>query len=207
MSEEYPSHSIWNIKQLDQYTDEELLGQMKNMSSDESGVIFAEIYQRYHDRILHYLFGFVHDYQIAEDLLQEIMVKLFNNYQSFRITEKFSSWFYRISSNTAITYLKKMKKRESIAGQIEFDALEIDILDDRLTSLEDQLERKELAEYLDKLILQVPVKFRMVFLLRLQEEKSYQEISAILEISERTAKWRMNKGIELMKKILLSQKE
>ena len=72
---------------------------------------FNQIVLRYKDRLIHFVHGFVHDIDKAEDLVQDTFLKLYTHKDSYREIAKFSTWLYTIAGNLARTELRKLKRR------------------------------------------------------------------------------------------------
>ncbi len=201
MTLEIPEHTTLSSDILhESLSDEELVRAIQEEESPEKKELyFASLYVRYQARMINYLYGFVFDADIAQDLCQEAMIKLYHNLDKFLVNEKFSSWFYRIVTNTALTYLRKMKNRESIVSETALDALDMDVDDTREQTPEDNMLQSELWKKMSQAISLLPEKFRVVFVMRYQNRESFRTISQSLELSERTVKWRMQKALQLLK--------
>jgi RNA polymerase sigma-70 factor (ECF subfamily) len=183
-------------------SDEDLMRLLLDGDEHKKGIAFSEIYSRYHNKMIKFLFGFVYDFHLAEDLYQDAMIKLFNNYERFDTNEKFSSWFYRIVTNIALTYLKKNKKRDSIINEVNLDKHNIEIIDFREKNPESLYLNQEFWRKLSLIVSKLPEKFKTIFLIRFQNRESFKVIAEIFNLSERTVKWRMNKAIAIIKKNL-----
>jgi len=114
----------------------------------------------------------------AEDITQEVFLKVFKNLYSFNPQLKFSSWIYRIAHNETVNWLKKNSryKKESLD---ENDYLVDTIHDD--TDMIKQLDLKSDLTKINQVIAKLPEKYREVIILKFLEEKSYEEISDILK--------------------------
>lgn len=199
-SESRDNHDLKDLlAQLDSLSDEDLIIHILDANQNKRDTLFAALYERYYQRITNYLYGFVFDADIAEDLYQESIIKLYHNLDKFNVTEKFSSWFYRIVTNTALTYLRKVKNRDSIAGETALDALEMDIDDSREKTPENLLMYNDMWKKMGQAVSLLPEKFKVVFLMRYQNKESFREIAEALQLSERTVKWRMKKALQLIR--------
>ena len=156
-------------------TDEELVSLALADQDD-----FLYLMRRYEGRLLAYILrisSFSHDE--AEDILQEVFIKIYENLNDFDTSLKFSSWAYRITHNQAISHYRRAKARPQ--------SLPIDINDKILANLSSDLdiEKKVEVDYLRKAIKNVlanlDIKYREVLVLKFLEERSYQEISDILK--------------------------
>ena len=71
---------------------------------------------RYKDKLLNYIYQFVHDIDLAEDLLQDTFLKLYTHKNSYKNIAKFSTWIYTIAGNFAKTELRKTKRRKTYSN-------------------------------------------------------------------------------------------
>lgn len=141
---------------------------------------FSFIVERYQKKLLFYIrrISGVSE-EDAEDMLQEIFVKMYTNLNSFNADLKFSSWAYRISHNHVIsTYRKKQARPQGVSFDAEEGLLQKLVSD---LNLEVELDRKLLREHIYTLFQKMPVKYREVLVLKYFEEKSYDEIADILK--------------------------
>ena len=90
-------------------TDEQLIKQFQEGDRQS----YNELVFRYKDKILNFLYRFVYDMDLAEDLAQETFLKVYLKKDSYREISKFSTWMYTIASNLAKTELRKIKRRKT----------------------------------------------------------------------------------------------
>ncbi len=141
---------------------------------------FACLVERYEPKLMRYIRRISASTQEdAEDLLQEIFVKVYRNLNDFDPDLKFSSWIYRIAHNQVISQWRKSKSRPQV---VKFEADE-DFL--KFIAAEGDLardtERKFAAEDVRKMLENLDDKYKEVLVLKFLEGKDYQEISDILE--------------------------
>lgn len=142
---------------------------------------FHEIESRYHDKILFYLWHLVGSKEEAEDILQDVLVKVYKSMDQFDNRKHFSSWIYRIAHNEAINHLKKRNRCRSISWE------DIVSTKDRLSasghedSPQEDWIRKERRTEVREALQELPPKYREVLLFRYYFEKSYDEIAEIIE--------------------------
>lgn len=119
------------------------------------------------------------DASTAEDILQEVFVKVYQNLNDFDQDLKFSSWIYRITHNQVITHYRRLKARPQ---HINFN-LDDDLIDHIASDLdiEHQVDNQLNQEIILKILSQLDLKYREVLILRFFEDKNYQEISDILK--------------------------
>lgn len=163
--------------------------------------VFAVIVDRYADKLRRYIFRLgVKSKEDADDVLQDIFIKTYRFLNAFDDSFSFSSWIYRITHNETISFFRRQKSRPE--GHIVADSEEILFLisdeTDMLVELDKQIDGRHLGEALKKL----PEKYREPLILKYYEDKSYAEISDILEMPIGTVGTMVNRGKKLLAKEL-----
>lgn len=157
-----------------QDSDKEL---MENLKSERKETAFRALVLQYQERLYWHIRKIVLNHDDADDVLQETFLKVWRNIDNFREESSLFTWLYRIATNESLTFLSKQKKRAVIP------------IDDMVNHLNTNLESDEYFEgdeiqmKLQKAILTLPEKQRIVFNLRYFEEMPYQEMSEILNTS------------------------
>lgn len=147
----------------------------KFKKGDES--VFRDIVDQYGERLYNIIFRIVRDIDDAEEIVQETLVVAFIKRKGFRGEASVYTWLVRIAYNLSLNHLKK--KRPTIE------------LDPRIPSgsnPEKEVERKEIAQRIEKALIELPPKQRMVFSLRFYDNLPYSEITKIMKCKEGTAK-------------------
>ncbi|MCD4760747.1 RNA polymerase sigma factor, partial [bacterium] len=114
----------------------------------------------------------------AEDVLQDVFIKVYQNLNSFDTSLKFSSWIYRITHNQVISnFRKKQARPQEISGDNEL------ILNNIVSDLDmgRDIDLGYARENIDKILNSLDIKYREVLVLKFLEEKEYKEISDILK--------------------------
>lgn len=141
----------------------------------------------------------------AEDMTQEIMIKIFRSLGSFKGNSKFSTWIYRVAVNTCLDELKKKKNKKhlSLDAEISGDDGEnqIEIKDDS-PSPEKLAEQNELRDMVAAAVKLLSDEHRAVIVLRDIRGMSYSEIAEILGCSDGTVKSRISRARAQLKMIL-----
>lgn len=141
----------------------------------------------------------------AEDMTQEIMIKIFRSLGSFKGNSKFSTWIYRVAVNTCLDELKKKKNKKhlSLDAEISGDDGEnqIEIKDDS-PSPEKLAEQNELRDMVAAAVKLLSDEHRAVIVLRDIRGMSYNEIAGILGCSDGTVKSRISRARAQLKMIL-----
>lgn len=142
----------------------------------------------------------VKDKEDREDLLQEIFWKTYKNLNDFDEDLKFSSWIYRIARNTAYDFFRKIKSR---GKKQEFTEEVYDLfwnqLMDSSQNVEEEFDRKKRKKIVASTLQKIPEKYREVLILLYIENKSYAEISDILQKKENTVATLISRGKEKFK--------
>ena len=142
------------------------------------------------------VFGFfmkvTRDEMSAEDLAQDVFMKLYKNLKNFRHDSNFSTYLYRINSNTVNSWITRNKWKNLLHLDQAPDKGEYDIKN------EAEWTKEELWNEISKL----PNKQRRVMILRITDSLSYSEISKITGMSEGTAKVNFHHGLKKLKEVL-----
>ena len=188
--------SISSIMSLDKvgnnyvYSDEQLMARFQK--GDENAYI--ELVNRYRDRLLNFVYNYIGDFEISEDIVQDTMIKLYQKKHYYREIAKFSTWLYTIAKNLANTEFRKKKQRKiTLLSQISRDDKPYDIPADQPET--DQEIQSDIANrIIRKAIDGLPEKFKTVILLRDIQELSYEDISSIIGVPIGTVKSRINRA-------------
>ncbi len=165
---------------------------------------YKELIKRYRYKLLAYLYRLTGNKEEAEDLLQNVFVKFYNNIEKIDTTRKFSSWIYRIAHNEAINFLKRRSQHYWISiDDIQSSKDKLEITDLEKSPIDAWL-KKELKQEMDKALEKIPIKYKEVLMLRYYHDKSYEEISEILGKPVNTVGTLLNRAkkklMEIMKK-------
>ena len=171
--------------------DLELINQFK--AGDLGG--FEMLVKKYQNRAINIAYALNHNVANAQDIAQEVFLKIYNNIGSFRGQSKFSSWFYRIVVNTSYDFLRRNRNKNI---SIDDESCP-EIADSR--KCEDSLAKELVKEVLEK----VPFEYRSAIVLKEIEGLSYQEIADTLKISIGTVESRIFRARKMMKDILVKK--
>lgn len=163
-----------------------------------------------YQRALHFhIMKMVKDHEQIEDLVQETFVKAFDNLNRYNTDYAFSTWLYRIATNHTIDYLRKKKLQTlSIDEPVNTKSGEMEMqLPDESAQTDRDIIRKQRQQMVRKAIQELPKKYRKVIELRHMEEKSYQEISEVLDKPLGTVKAHIFRAREMLYKELKDKRE
>lgn len=167
---------------------------------------FEQIYEDYHDKIFRYLSGMVGD-RDAEDLTQEVFVKISLALDLFRGESSLNTWVYRIASNAAIDLLRRSASRTDrcllVGGRDEWAGE--DASPNATPEGEHRVIKQEMNDCIRAVINSLPDDYRAVIILSELEDLPDSEIAEILGVSLQTAKIRLHRARARLKQEL--QKE
>jgi RNA polymerase sigma-70 factor (ECF subfamily) len=168
--------------------DRELIQEFQN--GDEEA--FNELVRRYLDLVHGFFQKITDDEMEAEDLAQNVFIKLFKSLKRFRFESEFNTYLYRVNANTANTYFKRNKWR---------NILHLDQTDEP-SYVDNQQDREWKKEELWNAISKLPKKQRLVVMMRISEMLPFKDIGNILHMSEGTAKVNFHHGVKRIKVLL-----
>jgi RNA polymerase sigma-70 factor (ECF subfamily) len=159
---------------------------------------FQHLYNRYRDRLVHFIIRKTGDADKAQDLVQEAFIRVTRHLHRFDTTKKFSTWVYTIASNLS----KNELRNRSRSPLILFQKLENSFEDDhRPLQFEDSSMRPDslyrkrfLQKIVEETVDELPEHHRLVFRLRELEGKSYEEIADITGVNLGTVKSRLHRA-------------
>lgn len=156
--------------------------------------------QLYSRRILNLAYHYMGRLDVAEELTQEIFLKVYQNLTSYSSSSgSLQNWMMRVARNLIIDYYRATRHEKQVAGSEELEVLDFE-QDSQSASPFENLYLKEKAHYLMRGLSMLTPELKEAVLLRDIQGLSYQEIADMLEIPEGTVKSRINRGrIELAK--------
>ena len=139
---------------------------------------FNELVRRYQEKVYWIAYRFVNDHDQADDIAQDVFVKIYSALKDFREESGFYTWLYRITVNGALNAIRKQRLRDFIRIDEFFETA-----DDESDQPDIQFEKDEQQKLIEEATAKLPEKQKAVFILRYHEELSYEEISLILKTS------------------------
>ncbi len=154
---------------------------------------FKSLFDQYYEGIKSFLYYKTGDIAVAEDIVQEVFIKLWDKREQIEM-KTVKSFLFTIANNLAINHLKhqnivfNFSKNESRPGKVE--------------SPHFQLELKEFQESLERLLAEMPENYRIVFLMNRIEKLTYSEIAERLDLSVKAIEKRMSKALAYLRERL-----
>jgi RNA polymerase sigma-70 factor (ECF subfamily) len=159
-------------------------------AGDEAG--YNYLVTKYHRQIIHFLFRMVHNEAVAEELAQEVFLRVYRSRESYRAEAKFSTWLYRIATNLAVNHARDTKY-ERTAQTLELDSPDSEtgsmpeVADDD-PNIEQRMLREERMEAIRAQVRALPERQRMAVLMHKYQEMDYRQIGEVLKLSESATK-------------------
>ena len=156
--------------------DKELIYEFKQPQLKERA--FTAIIKKYQEKLYWHVRRMVVDHDDANDVLQNIFIKVWNGLENFREDSQLYTWLYRIATNESLTFLDQQKRKASTSlNDIE------ESLSNRVKA-DENFDANRLEWKLQLAIQQLPERQKLVFNLRYYDEMPYEEMSRILDTSE-----------------------
>ena len=186
----------------DMKTDPELMRELK----EGSRLAFDKLFLRHQVGVYSFFARLSGDQELAEDLTQEVFLRLYLHAGNYTPTAKFTTYLYRIVRNCWIDQLRRQKTRgrsESLDRPLSEDSVLSDHLASPVESPLASLERADRAKAVNEAVASLPDEQKTVFVLAEVQGLKYQEIAEILEIPLGTVKSRMYVAVNRLQEFLL----
>ncbi|MEO7049349.1 MAG: sigma-70 family RNA polymerase sigma factor [Ferruginibacter sp.] len=181
----------------DQLDDKELLQQFKTEATKERA--YTSIIKKYQEKLYWHIRRMVIDHDDANDVLQNMFIKVWKSLENFREDSQLYTWMYRIATNESLTFLEQQKKRSSISLSNEESNLTNKLQADK------DFDGNKLEWKLQMAIQQLPEKQKAVFNLRYYDEMPYEEMSRVLETSEGALKASYHHAVKKIEDYILNR--
>ncbi|MCX8020589.1 MAG: RNA polymerase sigma factor [Chitinophagaceae bacterium] len=178
-------------------SDSELLARFRQTETREQA--FTALIKKYQDKLYWHIRRLVITHDDANDVLQNVFIRVWNGLENFREDSKLYTWLYRIATNECLTFLEQQKRKA---------ALSLDEVQSGLVNkikAEKHFDAEKLEWKLQLAIQQLPEKQRIVFTLRYYDEMPYEEMSKVLDTSEGALKASYHHAVKKIEDYLLNR--
>lgn len=155
--------------------DKELIADLKTEGKKE--MAFHILVKTYQERLYWHIRRIVMNHDDADDIMQNVYIKVWNNVEGFREDSSLYTWLFRIATNESLSFLQK-QRRQSVFSTTEISEHLADSLESDKYFDGDEIQKK-----LHMAVIQLPEKQRLVFNMKYFDEMKYEEISEILQTS------------------------
>ncbi len=168
-----------------------------SIRSDSREEGFKLLLKKYQQRLYWHIRRMVVDHEDADDVLQNSMIKIWQGLEKFRQESQLYTWLYRIATNEALSFLKKAQRTRSIP--FEDGGMELS----NLIDTSPLVSGNEISRKLQKAVLMLPAKQRLVFNMKYFDSMKYEEISAVLGTSVGALKASYHLAVKKIEKAVL----
>lgn len=152
---------------------------------------FESLVFRYHKPLFGYVYRLLQDEKLAEDIVQESFLKMYQQGKKGFVPEQFKPWIYKIATNACKDYWRKASTQRERFSEVDENSQVQHIIDR-------QIERQWMVESLNQLSLD----YRTVLYLRFYQDLQYAEIATVLDIPINTVKTRISRGLKQLETII-----
>jgi len=187
---------VLRSKSMEMIDEEKLLEELRNPQTSRKG--FARLVSEYSERLYWQIRKMVLSHDDANDILQDVFIKAWTNLENFRGEAKLTTWLYRIAINESITFLHKKRSQNNISIDDD-DTFLINTIES-----DEYFDGDEAQKMLQKAILTLPEKQRLVFQMKYFEEMKYEDMSDILGTSVGALKASYHHAVKKVEKFWMS---
>ncbi len=153
---------------------------------------FDHLLSKYRRPIMHFMFRMVHNQAVAEELAQEVFLRVYRSRETYRAEARFSTWLYRIATNLGVNHARDHRQERS-AATVYLDAADDETgttpdLPDHTPGAESTMLRRERLNAIRDHVMALPERQRMAVLMHKYEEMDYRQIGDVLKLSESATK-------------------
>lgn len=172
-----------------------LLQEFRDPATKEKA--FTSIIKKYQEKLYWHVRRIVIHHEDANDVLQNVFIKVWNGLSNFREDAQLYTWLYRVATNESLTYLEQQKRKSSLSIDREGNMV------NQLKADKD-FDASKIEWKLQMAIQQLPDKQRIVFNLRYYDEMPYEQMSRVLETSEGALKASYHHAVKKIEDFILN---
>jgi RNA polymerase sigma-70 factor (ECF subfamily) len=169
-------------------TDAEVMLELKAGNMDAFDVLLA----KYRKPIVHFMFRMVHNQAVAEELAQEVFLRIYRSRETYRAEARFSTWLYRIATNLGVNHARDTRHERS-ASTVYLDETDSETgttpdVADATPSVETGLLRSERMKAIRQHVMALPERQKTAVLMHKYQDMDYKQIGEVLKLSESATK-------------------
>ncbi len=167
---------------------------------------FDYLVQKYRRPMLNFMYRMAHNSAAAEDMAQEVFLRVYRSRENYEASAKFTTWLYRIASNLAVNHARdtRHQRPENMVSLDEPDqntGLTMDVPDDSLTA-EEAIVRRERLAAIQQRVQALPERQRMAVVMHKYQQMDYRQIAEIMKLSESAIKSLLFRAYETLREQL-----
>lgn len=153
---------------------------------------FDYLLEKYRRPIIHFMYRMVHNQAVAEELAQEVFLRVYRSRETYRAEARFSTWLYRIATNLGVNHARDTRKERNVAtvylDEVDSETGTTPDVADSSIGAETGMLRDERLNAIKKHVLALPERQRMAVLMHKYEGLDYKQIGDVLKLSESATK-------------------
>ncbi|MGO9516586.1 MAG: RNA polymerase sigma factor [Candidatus Korobacteraceae bacterium] len=178
---------------------------MLRVAAGDDGA-FDYLVEKYRRSMISFMYRMTHNQAVAEELAQEVFLRVYRSRQTYAASAKFTTWLYRIATNLAVNHARdtKHERPENIVSIDEPDTetgLTVDVPDGSLNAEQTILRRERLAA-IRRHVEALPERQRMAVIMHKYQNMDYKQIAAVLKLSESATKSLLFRAYETLRETL-----
>ncbi len=164
------------------------------------GASFGTLLEKHRSSVVHFLFRMVQNHAVAEELAQEVFLRVYRSRGTYEPTAKFTTWLFRIATHLALNALRD-GKNERLQERLDDDTSELPVrqVSDRRPSVEQSMVYQVKMDEIRRAITALPDKQRAAVLMHKYEEMEYSQIAKVLSCSESAVKSLLFRAYETLR--------
>ncbi len=173
---------------------------------DGDDAAFDYLVERYRRAMIGFMYRMVHNTAIAEELSQEVFLRVYRSRATYTADAKFTTWLYRIATNLAVNHARDNRNerpevKASLDETDEETGLSIDVADDQ-PNIEQEILRRERLRAIRKQVEALPERQRIAVMMHKYQELDYRQIAEVLHLSESATKSLLFRAYETLRESL-----
>jgi RNA polymerase sigma-70 factor, ECF subfamily len=187
---------------VESFTDAEVMLRVK--AGDQSA--FDYLVQKYRRPLISFMYRMARNPAVAEDLAQEVFLRVYRSRESYEASAKFTTWLYRIATNLAVNHARDTRKERpevtvSLDEPDDETGMTVDVADRRMTAEQNLLRRERLLAIRAK-VEALPERQRLAVIMHKYQQMDYKQISEVLKLSESATKSLLFRAYETLREQL-----
>ena len=180
-------------------TDADVMLRVK--AGDDSA--FDYLVQKYRRPIIHFMYRMAHNTAVAEDLAQEVFLRVYRSRSTYQPSAKFTTWLYRIATNLGVNYVRDTRHERS-ENTLNLDEPDTETgqtpdLADKTTNVEQRMLERERLAAIRRKVEALPERQRMAVLMHKYQQMDYRQIAEVLKLSESATKSLLFRAYETLR--------
>ena len=164
------------------------------------GASFAILLEKHRSPVIHFLYRMVQNQAVAEELAQEVFLRVYRSRESYEPTAKFTTWLFRIATHVALNSLRD-GKNQRLEERLDDDSSDVPVrqVSDKQPSVEQKMVYQARLDEIRRAVSTLPEKQRAAVLMHKYEEMEYSQIAKVLNCSESAVKSLLFRAYETLR--------